>query len=41
MKKILKVQEEVVPLCQKISQQGRRLAWLNKELVIRRKKESL
>jgi len=31
-KETLKVRELVVPMCQKMSRQGRRPAWLNKEL---------
>ena len=31
-KEILKVQEQAIPMCRKMSQQGRRPAWLNREL---------
>jgi len=31
-KETLKLQEQVVPMCQKMSRQGRRPAWLNREL---------
>ncbi|KAK4825217.1 hypothetical protein QYF61_025489 [Mycteria americana] len=31
-KELLKAQEQAVPMCRKMSQQGRRLAWLNREL---------
>ncbi|KFQ22405.1 hypothetical protein N332_14875, partial [Mesitornis unicolor] len=31
-KEILKAQDEVVPVCRKMSQQGRRPAWMNREL---------
>ncbi|KFV53301.1 hypothetical protein N328_01413, partial [Gavia stellata] len=31
-KEVLKVQEQAIPMCWKISQQERRLAWLNREL---------
>ena len=41
-KEILKAQEQAVPMCQKTSQQGRRLAWLNRELWLElRKKRSV
>ena len=40
---LLKAQEKAIPKSQKTSRQGRRPAWLNRELrlAIRRKKESL
>ena len=42
-KEILKVQEQAVPMCQKTSWRGRRLAWLKRELWLElgEKKESL
>jgi len=30
-KEVLKAQEQAVPMCRKMNQQGRRLAWLNRE----------
>ena len=42
-KEILRAQEQAVPMCQKTSWQGRRPAWLNRELwlELRKKTESL
>lgn len=34
-KEVLNAQEQAVPLCQKMSQQGRRPVWLNRELLLR------
>ncbi|GAB0187132.1 mitochondrial enolase superfamily member 1 [Grus japonensis] len=38
-KEILKVQEQTVPMCQKTSCQGRRSAWLNRELGLELRKK--
>lgn len=38
-KEILKVQEQAVPWCHKMSQRGRRAAWLNRELLLRLQKK--
>jgi len=40
---VLKGQEQAVPMCHKMKQQGRRLSWLNRELLLglREKKEGL
>ncbi|GAB0204752.1 hypothetical protein GRJ2_002940800 [Grus japonensis] len=38
-KEILKAQEQAVPMCQKMSQWGRRLAWLNRELWLELRKK--
>ncbi|KAK4825741.1 hypothetical protein QYF61_002180 [Mycteria americana] len=38
-KEILKVQEQAVPMCQKMSRQGRRLSWLNRELWLELRKK--
>ncbi|KAK4823930.1 hypothetical protein QYF61_008316 [Mycteria americana] len=38
-KEILKVQQQVVPMCRKMSQRGRRPAWLNKELWLELRKK--
>ncbi|KAK4824877.1 hypothetical protein QYF61_021084 [Mycteria americana] len=38
-KKILKAQEQAVPMCQKTSWQGRRLAWLNREIWLKLRKK--
>ncbi|KAK4823640.1 hypothetical protein QYF61_004561 [Mycteria americana] len=35
---VLKAQEQAVPRCQKMSQQGRRLAWLNRQLCLELRK---
>ena len=34
-KEVLKAQEQAVPLSRKMSQCGRRLAWMNRELFLR------
>jgi len=31
---VLKMREQVVPVCQKMNQWGRRLGWLNRELLL-------
>jgi len=31
---VLKAQEQAVPMCHKANQRGRRLAWLNRELLL-------
>ena len=37
---VLKVQEQAVPMCCKMNQQGRRPAWLNRELLLGLRKKS-
>ena len=37
-KEVSKAQEQAVPVCHKSSRQGRRLAWLNRELWLELKK---
>ncbi|KAK4829746.1 LOW QUALITY PROTEIN: hypothetical protein QYF61_006455 [Mycteria americana] len=38
-KELLKAQEQAVPMCGKTNQQGRRPAWLNRELLLRLRKK--
>ena len=38
-KKVLKVQEQAIPLCCKMSHQGRRLTWMNKDFFPRLQKK--
>jgi len=36
---VLKTQEQAVPMCRKMNQQGRRQAWLNREILLRLRKK--